>query len=91
MEFRHKVNGWVLDKQLKKFIQIVDIRYLQHQDDQVWLDYGAPSKDMYAITLDYVFTKATTAFLTVEDLEYHYPYIGIDLAAIEVLYGKSKV
>jgi len=83
MDLSHKVGGWVFDRTRKQYSCITEIDYL-HQDDEQWLNYGAPDQILICLRFK---DKSFTQFLPIDELNELYPYIGTDVAAIEVLYG----
>lgn len=84
---KHEIGGWIFDITRKKYERIDNIKCLQHdEDDQEWCNHGAPSEFLYSLTLGTSFTH----YLSVSELDELYPYIGTDVASIEVLFGKTK-
>lgn len=85
MALQHEVDGWVYDVTRHKFNFIREIHNLAH-DDQAWSYYGCPSEPMYAIRLN---DNSSTHYLTVTELNELYPYVGKNVASLEVLYGSK--
>jgi len=86
MALKHRVFGWTHDVTRNKLDRISQISVLSH-DDMEWINYGCPSESMYALTFS---DNLSTHYLTVEQLNELYPYVGTDLATIEVLYGNTS-
>ena len=85
MLLSHEIEGWIYDTTRREYRLIREIMVLSH-DDQQWVNHGAPSEPMYALRLN---DRSFTHYLTVEQLNELYPYIGKNVATIEVLYGPT--
>ncbi len=88
MELKHKVGGWIFDNRSNRMSKITEIRQLSH-DDQEWVNHGAPSVAMYCLIFGHVFTH----YLTVDELNDLYPYVGknVNEGIVKALYGSRHV
>jgi hypothetical protein len=73
-ELKHKVGGYVNDYTRKKIEQIEQI--VPSSPPSYDMGYGLVFKD-----------NAFTHFLSVEELDRLYPYLGDNKQALEILYG----
>lgn len=82
MVLKHKVGGWIFDVTRKRYDKIGALETLSHYD-QIWLNHGAPSVEMYSLRFD----TGCTHYLDSQQLDELYPYIGENEPTLEVLYG----
>jgi hypothetical protein len=89
MAIKHKVGGWIWDTTRKQYNKILKVSLLG-LDDQQMITSITPVDFAYSLGLLDTETMLTsfTHYLIVEDLDNLYPYIGTNVAAIEVLYGE---
>lgn len=73
MKLKHKAWGWIYDKTRNRYDQI----------EMVMVGDGHLS-GMYALRM---VDRSFSHYLSVEELDELYPYVGTNLVAIEVLYG----
>ena len=84
-KLKHLTNGWVFDKTRKQFQEIENISSICDNYD-VYVN-NVNTIPTYKYSLRFV-DKSFTHYLTVKELDEFYPYVGTNIEAIEVLYGK---